>query len=150
MAPQHAAVRQADGTRFNVQVASVALGAFVRVRPGERVPMDGVVFEGNSGINQAPVTGESIPVDEAVGDTVFAGTINETGTFKFKVTAIASSFNMLALLQLSRCLLRIVALHGPQIILPSPRIFPGPCIVPAPEPQLPIPGREAAQHSFDQ
>ena len=63
----------------------MALDAVVRVRPGEQVPMDGVVTEGNSSINQAPVTGESIPVDKAVGDPVFAGTINETGTFEFKV-----------------------------------------------------------------
>jgi Cd2+/Zn2+-exporting ATPase len=91
MAPEEAAVRQADGTWLNVQVASVALDAVVRVRPGERVPMDGVISEGNSSINQAPVTGESIPVDKAVGDPVFAGTINETGTFEFKVTALASN-----------------------------------------------------------
>ena len=91
MAPEEAAVRQADGTWLNTQVASVALDAVVRVRPGERVPMDGVISEGNSSINQAPVTGESIPVDKAVGDPVFAGTINETGTFEFKVTALASN-----------------------------------------------------------
>ena len=91
MAPEEAAVHQTDGTWLNVQVASVALDAVVRVRPGERVPMDGVVTEGNSSINQAPVTGESIPVDKAVGDPVFAGTINETGTFEFKVTALASN-----------------------------------------------------------
>jgi Cd2+/Zn2+-exporting ATPase len=91
MAPEEAGVRQADGTWLNMPVASVALDAVVRVRPGERVPMDGVVTEGNSSINQAPVTGESIPVDKAVGDPVFAGTINETGTFEFKVTALASN-----------------------------------------------------------
>ena len=91
MAPEEAAVRQADGTWLSVQVGSVALDAVVRVRPGERVPMDGAVTEGNSSINQAPVTGESIPVDKAVGDPVFAGTINETGTFEFKVTALASN-----------------------------------------------------------
>ena len=91
MAPEEAAVRQADGSWLNVQVGSVALDAVVRVRPGERLPMDGVVTEGNSSINQAPVTGESIPVDKAVGDPVFAGTINETGTFEFKITALASN-----------------------------------------------------------
>jgi len=91
MAPEEAAVRQADGAWLNVPVATVALDAVVRVRPGERVPMDGVLSAGNSSINQAPVTGESIPVDKAVGDLVFAGTINETGTFEFKVTALASN-----------------------------------------------------------
>ena len=91
MAPEQAAVRQADGHWLDRPVAAVALGATVRVRPGERVPMDGVLTEGNSSINQAPVTGESIPVDKAAGDPVFAGTINETGTFEFKVTALASN-----------------------------------------------------------
>ncbi len=91
MAPEEASVRQADGSWATVPVASVALGAVARVRPGERVPMDGVVSAGSSSINQAPVTGESIPVDKAVGDPVFAGTINETGTFEFEVNALASN-----------------------------------------------------------
>jgi Cd2+/Zn2+-exporting ATPase len=91
MAPEEAAVRQPDGSWATQPVASVALDATVRVRPGERVPMDGVLTDGNTSINQAPVTGESIPVDKAVGDPVFAGTINETGTFDFRVTALASN-----------------------------------------------------------
>ncbi len=91
MAPEEAAVRQPDGTWSTLPVAAVAQGAIVRVRPGERVPMDGVLSAGSSSINQAPVTGESIPVDKAVGDPVFAGTINETGTFEFRVTALASN-----------------------------------------------------------
>jgi Cd2+/Zn2+-exporting ATPase len=72
-------------------VASVALDAVLQVRPGERVPMDGVLTAGSTSINQAPVTGESIPVDKAVGDPVFAGTINDTGSFEFRVTALASN-----------------------------------------------------------
>ena len=91
MAPEEAAVRQPDGAWVTLPVASVALGAVVRVRPGERVPMDGLLTEGSTSINQAPVTGESIPVDKAVGDPVFAGTINETGLFAFRVTALASN-----------------------------------------------------------
>ncbi len=91
MAPEEASVRQADGGWATLPVSSVALGAIVRVRPGERVPMDGVLSAGGSSINQAPVTGESIPVDKAVGDPVFAGTINETGTFEFEVNALASN-----------------------------------------------------------
>jgi Cd2+/Zn2+-exporting ATPase len=91
MAPEEAAVRQPDGTWSVLPVAGVALGALVRVRPGERVPMDGVLTGGHSSVNQAPVTGESIPVDKAEGDPVFAGTINETGTFEFRVTALASN-----------------------------------------------------------
>ena len=91
MAPETADVRQADGAWSTLPVADVALGALVRVRPGERVPMDGTLKTGNTSINQAPVTGESIPVDKAVGDPVFAGTINETGTFEFEVSALASN-----------------------------------------------------------
>ena len=91
MAPEEAAVRQPNGSWATLPVASVALDAVLRVRPGERVPMDGVLTTGNTSINQAPVTGESIPVDKAVGDPVFAGTINETGTFEFRVTALASN-----------------------------------------------------------
>ena len=91
LAPEVAAQRQADGSWVSVPVASVAVGATLRVRPGERVPMDGVVSEGSTSIDQAPVTGESLPVDKAVGDPVFAGTINQTGSFEFRVSAPASN-----------------------------------------------------------
>jgi Cd2+/Zn2+-exporting ATPase len=69
----------------------VPLQAIVRIKPGERVPLDGIVTEGRSAINQAPVTGESLPVDRTVGDPVYAGTINETGELQFRVTAAASN-----------------------------------------------------------
>ena len=91
LAPEVAAQRQADGSWASVPVSSVAVGATLRVRPGERVPMDGVVSEGSTSIDQAPVTGESLPVDKAVGDPVFAGTINQTGSFEFRVSAPASN-----------------------------------------------------------
>jgi Cd2+/Zn2+-exporting ATPase len=91
MAPEEASVRQVDGRWVQRPVATVALDASVRVRPGERVPMDGVVTEGSSAINQAPVTGESIPVDKGPGDAVFAGTINTSGTLVVRVTAAASN-----------------------------------------------------------
>ena len=90
MAPEEATVRQADGSWASQPVAGIAVGALLRVKPGERVPMDGTVRSGQTSINQAPVTGESIPVDKSVGDPVFAGTINESGTFEFEVTAPAS------------------------------------------------------------
>lgn len=91
LAPEVANVKQSDGAWRAVPVKDVALGSIVSVRPGERVPMDGVVCLGNTSINQAPVTGESIPVDKGVGDPVFAGTINETSTFELNVTAVASN-----------------------------------------------------------
>ncbi len=89
LSPQEADVQQPDGQWRVTPVDQVPLGGLVRIRPGERVPLDGIVSQGSSTINQAPVTGESIPVDKAAGDTVFAGTVNETGELQFKVTALA-------------------------------------------------------------
>lgn len=91
MAPEEALVLSPDGTWVTTPVASVPLEAAVRIKPGERVPLDGVVTKGNGAINQAPITGESIPVDKAPGDPVFAGTINETGELEIRVTAAANN-----------------------------------------------------------
>ena len=68
-------------------MAVVKPGDVVRVRPAERVPVDGTVIEGRSAVNQAPITGESVPVDKEVGDTVFAGTVNGEGALLIEVTA---------------------------------------------------------------
>jgi Zn2+/Cd2+-exporting ATPase len=89
LAPDTALVLQGDGTWASQAAADVSMGAVVRVKPGERMPLDGTITQGNSAVNQAPVTGESIPVDKAPGDLVFAGTINETAELEFKVTALA-------------------------------------------------------------
>ena len=91
LSPEQADVRQADGRWAMVKAVDVQLQAIVRIRPGERVPLDGVVTEGFSAIDQAPVTGESIPVDKTIGDAVFAGTINQTGELEFRVTAAADN-----------------------------------------------------------
>ncbi|MBC7468276.1 MAG: cadmium-translocating P-type ATPase [Ramlibacter sp.] len=90
LTPTEALQLQPDGGWKTVAATTVALQAVLRIKPGERVPLDGVVTKGNSAINQAPVTGESIPVDKAPGDEVFAGTINETGELEFRVTAAAA------------------------------------------------------------
>ncbi|AOK21972.1 hypothetical protein WK67_03970 [Burkholderia ubonensis] len=90
LAPDTATVRDADGSWRTVEAAQVALGAVVRVKPGERIGLDGEVVDGRSTVNQAPITGESLPVEKAAGDTVFAGTINESGSFEYRVTAVAS------------------------------------------------------------
>ena len=89
LAPAQALVRQSDGSWLLTPVAAVPLEGMVRIKPGERVPLDGVVTLGNSAINQAPITGESLPVDKVPGDAVFAGTINETGELEVRVTAAA-------------------------------------------------------------
>lgn len=89
LAPPRATVRQADGSWLDVDVQSIGLGAVVRVRPGERISLDGEVIGGSSTVNQAHITGESLPVEKRVGDVVFAGTINEAGSLEFRVTAAA-------------------------------------------------------------
>lgn len=85
LAPETALVKQTDGRWAEVHAESVALGALVRVRPGERLALDGIVISGTSAVNQAPITGESMPVEKNAGDVVFAGTINERGTLEFEV-----------------------------------------------------------------
>lgn len=90
LAPQDAEVQQVDGQWQRMPTAAVAVGAIVRLRPGERVPLDGMVTAGSSAIDQAPVTGESVPVDKTVGDEVFAGTINQNAALEFRVTALAT------------------------------------------------------------
>jgi Cd2+/Zn2+-exporting ATPase len=89
MAPEQATVQQPDGTWQVQEVKAIALGARVRVRPGERVGLDGEVVAGRSTIDQAPITGESLPVEKTVGDKVFAGTINQAGELEYSVTAAA-------------------------------------------------------------
>lgn len=87
LAPENALVRQPDGQWHEVKADSVPLGSIVRVRPGERIALDGEVVAGQSSVNQAPITGESMPVEKTAGATVFAGTINERGTLEFRVTS---------------------------------------------------------------
>lgn len=91
LAPEQALMRTPAGAWALTPVAAIPVGATVRIQPGERVPLDGTVTKGNGAINQAPITGESIPVDKAPGDPVFAATINETGELEFRVTAIAAN-----------------------------------------------------------
>ena len=89
MAPEQATVQQVDGSWQAQDVKVIALGARVRVRPGERVGLDGDVVAGRSTIDQAPITGESLPVEKTIGDKVFAGTINQAGELEYTVTAAA-------------------------------------------------------------
>ena len=89
LAPQVATARQADGSWAEVPVAQLRHDDWVRVRPGERIAADGIVADGSSAVDQSAITGESLPVDKAVGDTVYAGTVNTTGAFDYRVTAAA-------------------------------------------------------------
>ena len=91
LVPENATVQQADGTWQEVPVQIVPIDAMVRVRPGERIALDGVIAEGHSTIDQAAITGESLPVEKTGNDPVFAGTINQTGSFTYRVTARADN-----------------------------------------------------------
>ncbi|EXF91990.1 4-deoxy-4-formamido-L-arabinose-phosphoundecaprenol deformylase ArnD [Pseudomonas fluorescens HK44] len=91
MTPEKVTVQQEDGSWIEREAKSIDLGARVRVRPGERIGLDGEVVSGSSTINQSPITGESLPVEKTVGDKVFAGTINQSGSLEFKVTAAADN-----------------------------------------------------------
>ncbi|MEM4445841.1 MAG: cation-translocating P-type ATPase [Candidatus Jordarchaeales archaeon] len=75
-----------DGGQVVVHSHSVLIGEVILVRPGEKIPLDGIIVEGETSVNQSPLTGESIPVPKAVGDEVYAGTINNEGFIKVKVT----------------------------------------------------------------
>jgi Cd2+/Zn2+-exporting ATPase len=85
LTPADAVVREAAGDR-TVAIDSIALGAVVVVKPGARVPLDGDVVAGSSEVNQAPITGESLPVDKRPGDEIYAGSINGRGALEVRVT----------------------------------------------------------------
>lgn len=91
LTPEQATVLQADGSWQSVPASQVVIGAQVRVRPGERIGLDGVVSAGQSTVNQAPITGESLPVDKVAGDPLFAGTINQGGELHYQVSAAANN-----------------------------------------------------------
>ena len=87
LAPKTARVLR-DGTETDIPVENVVVGDIVRVRPGEKIPVDGVVTDGSSAIDESMLTGESIPVEKGAGDQVIGATINTTGSFLFRTTAV--------------------------------------------------------------
>ena len=89
LSPDRAVARR-DGEEIEIPVGDVEIGEVVLVEPGEKIPMDGAVVEGESAVNQAPITGESVPVDKTPGEEVYAGTINEQGYLEIEVTSEAS------------------------------------------------------------
>ncbi len=99
LAPAEALVREAEGERRR-PIAEVPRGAIVLVRPGEKVPLDGEVVAGESAVNQAPVTGESLPADKAPGDEVFAGSINGAGALDVRVTRVGRDTRLARMIHL--------------------------------------------------
>ncbi len=91
LTPEQVTVLQPDGRWLAVLTSQVSIGSQVRVRPGERISLDGVVSAGQSAVNQAPITGESLPVDKRPGDSLFAGTINQDGELHYQVSAAADN-----------------------------------------------------------
>ncbi len=85
--PAIATVRNGDSWE-TMPVDQIQTGAIIRVKPGERIPLDGVLTVGQSSVNQAPITGESLPVEKQIGDMVYAGSINERGSFEFRVNTL--------------------------------------------------------------
>ncbi len=100
LAPKTAHVVAADGSEKDVPAEQLQPGDVIRVRPGESLPVDGIVLEGVSSVDESALTGESIPVEKHAGDTVNAATINRTGTFTFRATRVGADTSLAKIVQL--------------------------------------------------
>lgn len=100
LAPKTATVVANDGTETTVDVDAILPGQVLRVRPGESIPVDGVVLEGASAVDESALTGESIPVEKTAGDTVNAATVNRTGSFTFRATRVGADTSLAKIIQL--------------------------------------------------
>ncbi|KKG12636.1 haloacid dehalogenase [Methanosarcina sp. 2.H.T.1A.6] len=89
-----------DGVEKEVPVEEVVVGDIVVVRPGEKIPVDGVVVEGSSAIDESMITGESIPVEKGAGDTVIGATLNKTGSFRFRATKVGADTALAQIIRL--------------------------------------------------
>ncbi len=89
-----------DGREVDVPIGEVEIGDTVRVRPGEKIPVDGVIVSGESSVDESMVTGESMPVDKAEGGTVVGATMNKSGTFTFRATKVGANTMLAHIIQL--------------------------------------------------
>ena len=89
-----------DGKEIDIPIEQVIVGDLVRVRPGEKIPVDGAVVDGNSSVDESMVTGESIPVEKTSGQTVVGATMNKTGTFTFRATKVGSDTMLARIIKL--------------------------------------------------
>lgn len=99
LAPKTATVIE-DGKETEVPIEEVEIGQIILVRPGEKIPVDGIVVEGNTSIDEAMLTGESMPVDKKPGDKVYAASINKNGLIKFQATKIGSDTALAQIIKL--------------------------------------------------
>ena len=102
LAPKTARIVRADGREEDIPLAHVHVGDHLRVRPGEKIPVDGVLLEGRSSVDESMVTGESIPVEKNVGDRVRGGTINQLGTFIMEAKRVGSDTLLAHIVQMVR------------------------------------------------
>lgn len=100
LAPKTATVVAEDGAETTIDVDGILPGQILRVRPGESIPVDGVVLEGSSAVDESALTGESIPVEKTAGDTVNAATVNRTGSFTFRATRVGAETSLAKIIQL--------------------------------------------------
>ena len=100
LVPKTARLVEADGSIREVPAASLAIGQVVVVRPGDRVPADGVVTDGSSSLDESPITGESVPKPKEVGDLVYAGSVNADGALQVRVTRTAADNTVARILHL--------------------------------------------------
>lgn len=99
LAPPEALVRRA-GEELRLPVEEIVVGDVMIVKPGERIAMDGLIISGQSAVNQATITGESLPVEKTIGDSVYAGTVNEHGALEIEVTRIAADSTLAKIMHL--------------------------------------------------
>lgn len=99
LAPSTAQVVNDDGTIVEQLVEDIPIGTIITVRPGEKIPMDSVLILGTTSVNQAPITGESMPIQKEVGDPLFAGTINEDSVIRCQVTKPASDSTLASIIR---------------------------------------------------
>jgi Cu+-exporting ATPase len=113
-----------DGREHDVPVEDVAAGDLVRIRPGESLPVDGVLVEGASTVDESMLTGESVPVSKTPGATVFSGTMNRTGTFVFRATRVGAATTLARIIKLvadaqgSRAPIQRLADHVAAVFVP--------------------------------
>jgi Cu+-exporting ATPase len=89
-----------DGNEYEVPIEEVEIGHIILVRPGEKIPVDGVVLDGNTSIDESMLTGESIPVEKKAGDLVYAASLNKNGMIRFKATKVGGDTALAQIIKL--------------------------------------------------
>ncbi len=89
-----------DGKEIDIPITEVDIGNIIRVRPGEKIPVDGVIVEGESSVDESMITGESMPTDKTAGDTVVGATLNKNGSFTFRATKVGSETMLAQIIKL--------------------------------------------------